>query len=147
MGFTLILLVCFTIGEIICCNKSIDIQERKLQKIKIEKLINAIESLETKIDNLIKKEDSSLSNPATGTQIDTLKMTSKADCTQEAIGNRKVACKDLDKIESCTCKNGKQFKKDDDYKESCKVDFCNCLDGSLVHLFGLHRNLLNCIII
>ena len=171
------------ISKVNCCLKLIDSHKRGEGKNEIEKVINDIESLDTKIDTLIEHEDVHLSNTAPSestdmhqllgkiddlekkidkvivykdmilspqapsTDTETFQMMSKSECTKEMVGNRKVACGDLDKIKSCTCKEGKEYKKDDDYEEICKVDFCTCLDSSIVHLFGLHRNLLDCIII
>ena len=138
------LMLFLTICHVKCCFKSREFQTIEEEKEDIEKLEVEVEHLETKIDGL-KLSNVVSSDSAAST--DALIMMDKKNCTSEIIKNRQIACGDLDKISSCTCKTGKQYSKEDKFTEDCRVDFCSCLDNSEVKMFGLHRKFLNCITI
>ena len=150
MLFLIAITILLSIYEVKCCQRSFDTQaiESEIADIAnhedIAKLVVEVEHMESKLDNL-----KVVGGPTSDTaeDVEDFKMMDKADCTPEIIGNRKIACGDLDKISACTCKSGKQYKKDEKFSKDCKVDFCTCLDSSVVKLFGLHRKLLNCIAI
>ena len=144
MTFLLAIIISLTISGARGCNHSHEFQIIEKEKEDIEKLEVEVEHLENKIDGL--KINNGVSSDSL-TSNDAVILMEKKDCTQEIIGNRKVACGDLDKISSCTCKKGQQYSKEDKFTDDCKVDFCTCLDNSEVKLFGLHRKLLNCIAI
>ena len=164
MRFVLIILLT---GEIKGCKISLDFSGfeenilkpelrkvvRKIEKIeeienieilRIEKLFSRLKSLQTKIEKLI-TAGTSLSKSTS--KDDELRMMSKADCTKVIVGNRKVACDDLEQIGSCRCKDGTEYSMNDEFKKNCKIDYCICLNSSKVNLFGLHRRLLNCVVI
>ena len=144
MRFLLAIILTLTISGANGCYRSPEFQIIETEKEDIEKLEVEVEHLENKIDGL-KTNNGDSSDSLIST--DAVILMEKQDCTPEIIGNRKVACGDLDKISSCTCKKGKQYSKEDKFTDDCKVDFCTCLDNSEVRLFGLHRKLLNCIAI
>merc|ERR1712018_649634 len=129
MRFLLAIILTLTISGANGCYKSTEFQIIETEKEDIEKLEVAVEHLENKIDGL--KMNNGVSSDSS-TSSDAVIMMEKKDCTPEIIGNRKVACGDLNKISSCTCKNGKQYSKEDKFTGDCKVDFCTCLDNSEV---------------
>ena len=144
MRFLLAIMILLTISGTKGCHPSSEFQIIETEEDDIKKLEVEVEHLENEIDGL--KMNNEVSSDSS-TSSDAVTMMEKKDCTQKIIGNRKVACGDLDKISSCTCKKGKQYSKEDKFTDDCKVDFCTCLDNSEVRLFGLHRKLLNCIAI
>ena len=150
--------------EINGCPKVLDITsiKEKIVNPETKKILNEIDNLETidhlRMENLtslfnslqakIKELQSSHSQvPKSSLNGDGLQMLSKAECTKEIVGKRKVACGDLENIGSCKCKEGNEYTRNDGFKQDCKIDHCICLNTSKVHLFGLHRHLLNCIVI
>ena len=144
MKFVLVIIFLIVINGIKCCQKQLDIPNFEAEKMEVEKLVVEVEQLETKIDEL---QTNGVVPPNEDTSTNVFKMMAKEDCTKEIVGNRKIACGDLDQISSCTCKTGKQYSSDEKFTEDCKVEFCTCLNSSVVKLFGLHRALLSCIAI